>query len=357
MIDGGLRARLTCVDTRVLDASFVGRDVRRGAARRSAGEHVDPCGENGEFHTCVYAGPMFHAPLDCSMSGELVTREPFVWADSHGHATSACGGQCHEQLPLAHRLPDRGDDRDALPARRGRPRRRRLGLHGPAAGGAPEAARVGVHSRALREDRGAQAGPRPRLLRSAGGHRRRARSARPPGRGLQPAQRRRNPADDPDARRAGRRADRADALASRLEAGLDDVRDAAARLPRRPRVFFEEWDDPLSRASAGWRNSSRSPAASRSSPSCATPSSARTASSAGDEVVAPRPGRDRRVVVRQAGPAREDPVAARMGAGAAVRNRHVYEVKSAYILQPGPASLTEGVQQLHAILARVAERT
>ena len=41
---------------------------------------VDPCGENGEFHTCVYAGPMFAQPLalDC---GERVSREPFVWCD------------------------------------------------------------------------------------------------------------------------------------------------------------------------------------------------------------------------------------------------------------------------------------
>jgi iron complex transport system substrate-binding protein len=42
---------------------------------------------------------------------------------------------------------------------------------------------------------------------------------------------------------------------------------------------------------------------------------------------------------------------------AAVRNNHIYEIKSAFILQPGPAALTEGVRQLHAILARVAGAT
>jgi diphthamide synthase (EF-2-diphthine--ammonia ligase) len=79
MLDGGVRARLACVDTRVLDASFVGREWDRALpGELPAG--VDPCGENGEFHTCVYAGPMFRQPLVLD-SGEIVTREPFTWAD------------------------------------------------------------------------------------------------------------------------------------------------------------------------------------------------------------------------------------------------------------------------------------
>jgi uncharacterized protein (TIGR00290 family) len=79
MIASGLRARIACVDTRVLDASFVGREFD-AAFLRDLPAHVDPCGENGEFHTCVYAGPMFSAPLvlEC---GETVTREPFSWMD------------------------------------------------------------------------------------------------------------------------------------------------------------------------------------------------------------------------------------------------------------------------------------
>ena len=79
MIASGLRARLTCVDTRVLDAAFVGREFdRRLLADLPAG--IDPCGEQGEFHSCVYAGPMFTAPLSI-VTGEEVRRDPFVWVD------------------------------------------------------------------------------------------------------------------------------------------------------------------------------------------------------------------------------------------------------------------------------------
>jgi len=79
MLDGGLRARLACVDTRVLDASFVGREWDR-ALLRDLPPGADPCGENGEFHTCVYAGPMFTQGLALTR-GETVTRETFTWAD------------------------------------------------------------------------------------------------------------------------------------------------------------------------------------------------------------------------------------------------------------------------------------
>jgi len=79
MISAGLRARVACVDTRVLDASFVGRDFDR-ALIGDFPKTVDPCGENGEFHTCVYAGPMFQGPLVLER-GDIVTREPFTWQD------------------------------------------------------------------------------------------------------------------------------------------------------------------------------------------------------------------------------------------------------------------------------------
>jgi uncharacterized protein (TIGR00290 family) len=79
MIARGLRARLACVDTRVLDAAFAGRDVARTLLQELP-PGIDPCGENGEFHTCVYAGPMFKDPLRLE-PGEIVTREPFVWRD------------------------------------------------------------------------------------------------------------------------------------------------------------------------------------------------------------------------------------------------------------------------------------
>jgi len=79
MIDAGLRARLSCVDTRKLDPGFAGREFDRELLRELPPD-IDPCGENGEFHTCVYAGPMFRYPLVLE-SGETVTREPFVWRD------------------------------------------------------------------------------------------------------------------------------------------------------------------------------------------------------------------------------------------------------------------------------------
>ena len=79
MIASGLRARLTCVDTRVLDAAFAGREFDRRLLA-DLPDSVDPCGERGEFHSCVYAGPMFTDPLPIS-TGEDVRRDPFVWVD------------------------------------------------------------------------------------------------------------------------------------------------------------------------------------------------------------------------------------------------------------------------------------
>lgn len=79
MIDAGVRARLSTVDPRVLDASFAGREFDRTLlADLPAG--VDPCGERGEFHSCVYDGPMFSSPVPL-VTGEVVTRDGFVFAD------------------------------------------------------------------------------------------------------------------------------------------------------------------------------------------------------------------------------------------------------------------------------------
>ncbi len=79
MIEAGLRARIACVDTRVLSASFVAREFDDELLRDLPAD-VDPCGENGEFHTCVYAGPLFRETLVLE-AGETVTRDPFVWRD------------------------------------------------------------------------------------------------------------------------------------------------------------------------------------------------------------------------------------------------------------------------------------
>jgi uncharacterized protein (TIGR00290 family) len=79
MIAAGLQARLTCVDPKVLDRTFAGRafDARLLA---ELPPHVDPCGENGEFHSFACAGPMFRHSIDVSV-GRVVDRDGFVFAD------------------------------------------------------------------------------------------------------------------------------------------------------------------------------------------------------------------------------------------------------------------------------------
>ncbi|PYR57737.1 MAG: ATP-binding protein [Acidobacteria bacterium] len=79
MIRGGLRARLTCVDPRVLPLSFAGRAFDDDFLR-DLPSNIDPCGERGEFHTCVTDGPMFSHPVPVT-GGEIVERDGFVFAD------------------------------------------------------------------------------------------------------------------------------------------------------------------------------------------------------------------------------------------------------------------------------------
>jgi uncharacterized protein (TIGR00290 family) len=79
MIREGLKAKLTCLDTKQLPASFVGRDFD-DALLAELPTNIDPCGERGEFHTCVYAGPMFAGTLQLE-PGETVLRDQFAYAD------------------------------------------------------------------------------------------------------------------------------------------------------------------------------------------------------------------------------------------------------------------------------------
>lgn len=80
MIEGGLRAQLCCVDTTQLDARFAGRAFDEGLLRELP-DGVDPCGERGEFHTCVAAGPMFAEPL-ALLRGDTVLRDGrFAYTD------------------------------------------------------------------------------------------------------------------------------------------------------------------------------------------------------------------------------------------------------------------------------------
>jgi uncharacterized protein (TIGR00290 family) len=78
-IAAGFEAILVCVDPRQLDPSFAGRRVDADLLADLPPE-VDPCGENGEFHTFVYAGPVFDEPIACEV-GEIVERDGFVFCD------------------------------------------------------------------------------------------------------------------------------------------------------------------------------------------------------------------------------------------------------------------------------------
>jgi uncharacterized protein (TIGR00290 family) len=72
-VAGGYRAILTCVDTTQLDPDFVGRELD-AEFLEALPAGVDPCGERGEFHTCVYAGPIFDRPLRL-LRGERLRRD------------------------------------------------------------------------------------------------------------------------------------------------------------------------------------------------------------------------------------------------------------------------------------------
>jgi uncharacterized protein (TIGR00290 family) len=79
MVDAGLRAYITCVDTSQFDRSFAGQTYDRSMLE-SLPAGVDPCGENGEFHTFVYRGPMFSRAIAVE-PGALIERNGFVFAD------------------------------------------------------------------------------------------------------------------------------------------------------------------------------------------------------------------------------------------------------------------------------------
>jgi iron complex transport system substrate-binding protein len=149
-------------------------------------------------------------------------------------------------------------------------------------------------------------------------------------------------------------ADRGNALASSLELELDSIRAAATRLPMRPRVYFEEWDDPLI-SGIRWVDELIEIAGGDSIfPHLRDAKLGRDRIISSEEVCARRPDV---IVASWCGKAvRIGKIVERPGWDAipAVRDGHIYEIKSSYILQPGPAALTEGVHQLHRIIAKVA---
>src|SRR5438477_9498813 len=145
----------------------------------------------------------------------------------------------------------------------------------------------------------------------------------------------------------------AERLADRLASDLDRIREAALRFPRRLRVFFEEWDEPLI---SGIRWVEELVEIAGGAPIFPELASARLAR---DRIVEPSEvaRRDPEIVFaswcgKRVQPAR---ICERAGwsAVSAVVNNRIFELKSTYILQPGPASLTEGVRQMHALLARI----
>jgi iron complex transport system substrate-binding protein len=140
------------------------------------------------------------------------------------------------------------------------------------------------------------------------------------------------------------------ALVVELRAGLEAIRAAAARFLHRPRVFFEEWNDPLI---SGIRWVDELLEIAGGDPLFPE---LRSCPDAKSRIVDPRAVRERNpeVVIASWCGRKVNPEAIRAREGWQ-DIRHIYEVKSTYILQPGPAALTDGVQQLHAILARVAE--
>ena len=148
--------------------------------------------------------------------------------------------------------------------------------------------------------------------------------------------------------------EKGESLAARLRAGLDAIAASAARFPVRPRVFFEEWKDPLISGIRWVEELIEIAGGDPVFPELRREQSAKT------RIVDPAAviPRDPEVIIGSwcGMKVNKDFIRARPGWDAipAIRNGHIYEIKSTYILQPGPASLTEGVRQLHAILAHVA---
>lgn len=79
MLRAEVKARIVCVDPKKLPKEFAGRDLDESLLGKFSAE-IDPCAENGEFHTCAYAGPMFRSQIAIE-NGEVVERDGFVFAD------------------------------------------------------------------------------------------------------------------------------------------------------------------------------------------------------------------------------------------------------------------------------------
>jgi iron complex transport system substrate-binding protein len=148
--------------------------------------------------------------------------------------------------------------------------------------------------------------------------------------------------------------ERAGALVDRLQAGLEAIRASAATLPRRPRVYFEEWDDPLI-SGIQWVEELVGVAGGEATfPELAAAGLAKQRIVDAEDVRR----RDPEVILASwcGKPVRIDRITGRQGWQdvSAVRFGRIHEIKSAIILQPGPAALTDGVRQMHEHIARAA---
>jgi iron complex transport system substrate-binding protein len=147
---------------------------------------------------------------------------------------------------------------------------------------------------------------------------------------------------------------RAEALASRLEMDLDFFRGAAAALTRRPRVYFEEWDSPMISGIRWVEELVEIAGGDPIFPELRTAALGKDRIVDADEVIRRAPDV---IVASWCGkPVNKDAILARPGWRnvPAVRNGHVYEINSTIVLQPGPASLTDGISALQQIIMRVA---
>ena len=146
-------------------------------------------------------------------------------------------------------------------------------------------------------------------------------------------------------------------LVKRLRSELDNIAKSAEQFPFRPRVFFEEWMDPLISGIRWVEELVEIAGGTPVFPELRGEHDARRRVVDPKDVIA----RDPEVILASwcGRKVNKEKIRQREGWGstAAVKRGHVYEIKSTFILQPGPAALTEGIRQIHAILAHVVERT
>jgi iron complex transport system substrate-binding protein len=344
MVGAGLRARITCVDPRALDARFAGREFD-AALLDELPASVDPCGERGEFHTCAYEGPMFRRPVAID-TGITLERDGFVFTDliptrmirypqrivclteettetlyllGQGDRVVGVSGytvrppEAREKPKVSAFINAKFDKIEAL-----RPDLV-LAFSDLQADLVSELVRRGMSVVVFNQRSVAEI---LQMIRMLGG--------------LVGCQH------------------EAEQLAARLESGLERIREAGSRLPRRMRVFFEEWDNPLISGIRWVEELVEIAGGAPIFPELAA------AALAKDRIVDPAEvaRRDPEVIFASwcGKKMRRATIVSRPGweRVAAVRDDRIREIKSTYILQPGPASLTEGVRQVHDALKAFA---